>query len=207
MRGLTWAQRVEYLASASFFLSGVVVVIDALLPIIYFYTGLVPVHVSGMILATVFMPYLFLTLYSIQRSSNFTFTFPSLGFSVGAFNIHMNALLAAITFRKSAFNITPKQRERGNFLPLVKWHIAYAVVAVLGIPFALAREGLSASLINNAAWISLAVVTFAPIVTAALPQKEQPQKAPSLPVPIRPRTTARDVTIRVSHPYATAESQ
>jgi cellulose synthase (UDP-forming) len=201
MRGLTWQQRIQYLASASFFLSGAIVAIDALLPLIYFYTGLVPVRVSGMILAAVFIPYLFLTLYSIQRSANFTFTFPSLGFSIGAFNIHLRALASAITFRKTTFSITPKQAERGNFLPLVKWHLAYIAAAAIGIPFSIWREGVSASLINNIAWAALVGVTFLPIIKAALPQKQQVE----LPIPIKPRLARvvyRDTSIRIPKHYA-----
>ncbi|HYF12716.1 MAG TPA: glycosyltransferase [Candidatus Paceibacterota bacterium] len=183
MRGLTWAQRIQYLASASFFLSGAVVAIDALLPLIYFYTGEVPVHVSGMILAAVFLPYLFLTLYTIQRTCNFTFTFPSLGFSIGAFNIHLRALWAALSRQRSAFSITPKQAAKGNFLPLVKWHIAYIGAAVVGVPYSIWREGFSASLINNIAWALVVIVTFLPIIRTALPEDQKETRAARRPIP------------------------
>ncbi len=189
MGGLSWAQRVQYLASASFYLSGVVVVIDALLPIIYFYFGLVPVHVSGMLLAAVFLPYFFCTLYVIERSSNFTFTFSSLGFSMGGFNIHLRALLSAATFRKAAFGITEKYRRRGNFLPLVKWHIAYLALVGGGIPIAIMRDGFSASLANNMAWALFNIIIFLPFIRAALPQFDEPipQEAPARTV--RPAKT------------------
>jgi cellulose synthase (UDP-forming) len=197
MRGLTWAQRIQYLASASFFLSGAVVAVDALLPIMYFYTGMVPVRVSGMILAAVFLPYIFVTLYTIERTSNFTFTFPSLGFAIGAFNIHLRALVSAITRHKATFSITPKQAEKGNFLPLVKWHIAYIILALAGIPVAIMREGVSASLINNCAWVLLVVVTFLPIIKAALPEKVKRVASP--------RVIFRDRSIR-PHGYADAKN-
>lgn len=175
MRGLSWAQRIQYLSSASFYLSGAVVVVDALLPIIYLYSGIVPVRIDGMLLAAVFLPYLFFTLYVIQRTSNFTFTFPSLGFSMGAFNIHLKALWKAATFQRSGFTITEKTKASGNFLPLVKWHILYIAVAIGGVPFALAREGVSASLINNGAWVLLTSVVFLPFIWAALPERQKPQ--------------------------------
>jgi cellulose synthase (UDP-forming) len=172
MRGFTWAQRVQYLSSASFYLSGAFVVMDALLPLIFLYTGLVPVKIAGMLLASVFLPYLFFTLYVIQRSSNFTFTFPSLGFSMSAFPIHLKALYSAATFQRSAFGITQKVKQGGNFLPLVKWHLAYIALALGGIPVALWREGFSASLINNGAWALLNIVIFLPFIRAALPERE-----------------------------------
>jgi hypothetical protein len=112
----------------------------------------------------------------------------------------MSALFSALTFRKASFSITPKQQERGNFLPLVKWHIAYIVAALGGIPVAIAREGVSASLINNSAWVLLVVVTFIPIIKAALPQRENRD----LPIPIRPRSALyADISIPTSHSYAT----
>jgi cellulose synthase (UDP-forming) len=171
MPGLSWAQKLQYLASASFYLSGLFVVLDALLPVIYFYTGMVPVIISGMLLATVFLPYLFFTFYTIQRSSNFTFTFQSLGFSMGSFNIHMQALYSAATFQRSAFGITQKRKQDGNFLPLVKWHIAYCALVAGGIVVAYIREGFSASFFNNIAWGVLNIVIFAPFIRAALPDR------------------------------------
>lgn len=168
-RGLTWAQKIQYIASASFYLSGLVVVFDMALPLVFFYTGIVAVQVSGMLLAAVFLPYMFLTLYTIQRSSNFTFTFPSLGFSMGAFNIHLKALFAAASLRRSTFQITEKQALTGNFFRLVAGHCIYIGIAALGIIVALVREGFSASLINNAAWAILNIIIFVPIIKAALP--------------------------------------
>src|SRR3990167_6730300 len=51
--GLTFAQRIQYLSSASFFLSGAIVLMHAMLPVIFLYTGAVPVVISGMLLAGV----------------------------------------------------------------------------------------------------------------------------------------------------------
>lgn len=169
-RGLTFAQRIQYLASASFFLSGTVVAFNALLPLIYFYTGAVPIAASGMLLASVFLPYMFVTLYTLQRSSNFTFTFPSLALSMSGFTIHLQALWAALTRRKSAFVVTSKEALTGNYLRLATAHIVYIGAALVGIVVAFAREGLSASLINNTAWALFTIAVFIPFIRASLPQ-------------------------------------
>jgi cellulose synthase (UDP-forming) len=173
MSGLTFGQKIQYLSSASFYLSGLFVVIDAALPLMYFYTGLVPVQISGMLLAAVFLPYLFFTFYIIQRTSNSTFTFPSLGFSMGSFNIQIRALISAATFQKSAFGITQKERQDGRFLSLVSWHLVYVFLVVVGITLSLVREGISASLINNAAWGLFNMVVFLPFIRAAFPSRSQ----------------------------------
>ncbi len=181
MSGLTWAQRIQYLSSASFYLSGIFVVIDSLLPIVYFYTGLVAVRLDGMLLAAIFLPYFFFTLYVLQRSSNFTFTFSSLGFSMGGFNIHIRAFFSAATFQRAAFLITQKNKTQGNFLPLVKWHSIYVLLVVGGIGASLYREGFSSSLINNGAWGLLNCIVFFPFIRAALPDSIKWKKSVLLP--------------------------
>jgi cellulose synthase (UDP-forming) len=44
MRGLSWAQRIQYLASASYYLSGIIVIMNAIIPLVFFYTIPVPCH-------------------------------------------------------------------------------------------------------------------------------------------------------------------
>ena len=172
-RGLTWQQKIQYIASASFYLSGTVVVMDAILPLCFFYFGQVPLHISGMLLATIFLPYLFLTLYTIQRTTNFTFTFRSLAFSTGAYTIHLSALLATIMGRRSAFTITSKRQVEGNFISLVRVHIIYITAVVIGVGYAFVREGLDPSLINNIAWGSINAALMIPFIRAALPDENR----------------------------------
>jgi hypothetical protein len=71
-------------------------------------------------------------------------------------------------------------------LPLVKWHLAIYRRGYHGDTFALVREGFSASLINNTAWVLFVIVTFIPIITAALPQKEKAGGGPAAPDPYTP---------------------
>lgn len=178
--GLTFAQRVQYLASASFYLSGVVVLIDMMLPIIFLYTGLVPLRAPGMLLAAVFLPYLLVTLQVIQRASNNTFTFPSIGLSMSAFHIHVRALIAAITRQRSAFDISSKVPLSGNLISLAIPHLLYIALGSIGIGVALMREGLSSSLMNNVAWMVLNAVVFVPFIHAALPERHaRTQEAPA----------------------------
>jgi cellulose synthase (UDP-forming) len=168
--GLTWRQRLQYLSSVSFYFSGLVVAMNALIPIVYFFTGLVPIVVSTMALAAIFLPYIFLTLYVLQRSSNDTFTFRALAFSMGSFAIHVKAVWAAARGAKSSFDVTPKKRQEGNFVGLVWPHIAYVCLAAVGAGVALWREGLTASFMANLAWAVLNVAVFLPSIRAALPE-------------------------------------
>lgn len=181
IRGLTFAQRIQYLSSASFYLSGAVIAVDALLPVLYFYFGLVPVRVSGMLLAAVFLPYFLLTIYVIERVSNHTFTFSSLGFSMGTFPTQLRALVSAVTSAPASFGITRKIRQDGVFWHLVSPHLAYGALVVIGILVAYLRFGLSASLVNNAAWAGFSIAVFSPIVRAAFAGYRRPRAIPALP--------------------------
>jgi cellulose synthase (UDP-forming) len=184
-RGLTLAQRIQYLSSASFFLSGLIVLLNALIPIVYFFTGLIPLTITTMALAAVFLPYIFITLYTLQRSSHFTFTFRSLAFSMAGFNIHISAMIAALLRRKSPFAVTSKRGVEGNFLYLVIPHLLYIAAFAVGLGVALAREGFSPSLLSNMAWGMLNIAIFMEFIKAALPQRSVAPKLVRAPSAVR----------------------
>ncbi|MEX0910118.1 MAG: glycosyltransferase [Candidatus Paceibacterota bacterium] len=170
---LSFAQKVQYFSSASFYLSGLVVLMNALLPVTFFFTGLVPIEVSSMLLALIFIPYIFVTLYTLQRSSNFSFTFSALAFSMSSFGIHLHALYSVITQRKAVFSITSKRGIKGNYIRLVIPHLIYIGLVSLGIAVAFAREGMSASLVNNTAWAIFNISIFIPFILASLPSRSR----------------------------------
>lgn len=170
-RGLTLGQKIQYLASASYYLSGLFIFINILIPLIFFYTGSVPFDVSTMALAMVFLPYIFLILYTVQLSTNFSYTFRALAFSISSWTIHLRALFELLLNKKSAFAITSKTAVKGNFLGLVTPHIIYIALALVGIGFALYREGLSASVTTNSAWAILNMFIFMPFIRAAAPHE------------------------------------
>lgn len=170
-RGLTFKQRLQYLSSVSYFLSGLVVVMNALIPIVFLYTGLVPLEVSTMALAAIFLPYICVTIFTLQASTNFSYSFKSLAFSMAGFNIHIAAIWANIVGQKSVFSVTSKKKIAGNFLNLVMPQISYVFLFSLGIVFAILRDGLSASVMSNITWALLNTVIFSEFISAALPRE------------------------------------
>jgi len=172
-RTLTWAQRIQYLSSASFFLSGVVVLMNIMLPLIFFYFGLVPLEISTMALAIVFLPHIFLTVYLLRTSSSNSFTFRALAFCMSSFMIHIKALFANLFNVKSGFSITPKQKITGQFYSLVIPHSAYFVLLLGGLVVAVLREGLTVSLITNLSWAIFNAAVFVPFINAATPLNKQ----------------------------------
>ena len=194
-RGLSWRQRAQYLLSASYYLSGSVIILDALLPIVFLLTGLTPIVTSTMTLALVFVPYMWINLYVLQRTSNFTYSFPAIAFSLSAWWLQLTALAAVLTNRKTSFAVTSKATHDGarpNFLRLVVPQLAYAALGLLALLVGAAREGLSPSLMANLAWLAVHVGIGVPFVVAASPSRA-PRSAPGAH-----RPAAVDASVRLS---------
>jgi cellulose synthase (UDP-forming) len=170
-RGLSFSQRIEYLGAAGFWLSGTVVLLNALLPLIFFYTGAIPLVVSTMALAAAFLPYMIVTLYVLQRTTNYTYTFRALAFSLAAFPIHLRALYGVVLGRKASFQVTAKRAERGNFIPLIIPHLIYLGLVIAGVVVALNRGTGAAAFAANVSWAVVYVAIFTPFVFAALPRR------------------------------------
>jgi cellulose synthase (UDP-forming) len=175
-RGLTMAQRIQYLSSSSFYLSGLIVLLNAVMPLIYFYSGLEPLSISTMTLALVFLPYIFLVLYTIQLTSNFTYTFRALSFSLSSFPIHVKAVWQILIGKKSGFVVTSKKKLAGNHGYLVTPHLVYIALAIIGIVTGVVREGFSPSIITNITWTLIYVAVFMPFINAAFEKQEVEQE-------------------------------
>ncbi len=171
MRGLTLQQKLQYLTSASYYLTGIIVLIDALLPLLFLFTGVTAVLTSTMMLALVFLPYIFLNLYTVQRSSNFSYSFEAIAFSISSFMLQIKAIIAVLSGQKTSFAVTSKSQEQGNFLYLAIPQIGYIVLTVVGTAVGLLREGFSASLLANLSWALVNIAVFLPFIYAASPNR------------------------------------
>lgn len=157
-----------YVASSGYYLSGLVTVINALLPLIFFFTKTVPFSVSTMALALAFIPYMFFMMYTIQQSTRYAYTFHALAFSMGSFMIHIQALLGIFLGKKASFAITSKTKLTGNFFFFALPHLLYVVVVFSGITVAFLRDGVTPALITNSAWAFLNIIIFSPFIAAAI---------------------------------------
>ena len=181
-RGLTFSQKVQYLSSASFYVSGVIVLMNAVLPLLYFYVGLEPLTIGTMTLALIFIPYILVVLYTIQLTSNFSYTFRALSFSMSSFPIHIKALWQIMIGKKSGFVVTSKKAIRGNHGYLVAPHLIYIALVVVGVLVAFLREGFTPSVLSNLAWALVYVAVFIPFIIAAFQKVGAEETLPLKPV-------------------------
>lgn len=168
LRGLSFQQRVQYLASVTYYLTGFVVLADALLPLFYFYGNFIPISSATLAIALIFVPYLFITLYLLQLISSFAFSFRAIAISISSWPIYTMALIVTILRIPSSFKITSKERVGGSYLRLASLHILYIIAIFVGIGYSAWRHGFSSSLITNASWGLLYVVMFLPFIRAAM---------------------------------------
>ena len=170
--GLSWQQRVQYLASVTYYLSGLVILVDAILPLFYFYTGLIPITATTMAIAMIFVPYIFITLYTLQYVSSYAFSFRAIAFSIASWPIYLIALLYTILRIDTGFKITAKEKQEGNYIWLALVHIVYILAIIGGIIYmGIKQDGVNSSLVTNASWGILYIIMFLPFVRASLSEK------------------------------------
>lgn len=168
--GLSFKQKLQYLTSASYFLSGPVVLLNALLPVFVLLTGMRPLEMTTMNLLAIFLPYMILTVYILQASTNYSVSFKAIAFAISSFWIQCKALFAVLWGQKSTFSITSKTKLEGNFISIIIPHLLYVALSGWAIYSGLTREGWSASVMSNTAWIIFNLSMFTPFILAAIPK-------------------------------------
>lgn len=168
-RGLTWAQKSQYLYSAGYYLNGIIALIDAIVPIAVLFTNTLPVQDTTSNFIAYFFPFIFITLYLLMRSTNYTITFRAIQLTMSSFFVFLLAAIAAITGKKTPFRVTSKTEQEGNYLIYALPNIAYALIGIAAIAYAVVTRGFTPSVITNSAWIIFNVVFFFPFILHAYP--------------------------------------
>ena len=166
-RGLTMRQRFQYLASALYYLNGLIVLIDMLMPLTYLFFGIKPVISTTVNFAFFFAPFMFLNLLTLYLVSDKNITFRALAFSQSSFTLQLSALFSALLRKKDTFTITSKKALAGNFSFLAYPHILYIISVAFAIVIALHREGINPSIVTNIAWALFNITMFYPFVKAS----------------------------------------
>ena len=167
--GLSFQQKIHYLVSASYYLSGLFVIINMVVPLIYLVFQVEPLRTSTMTLAFTFLPYLFICIYILQKSSGSSYTFKALSFSMGSFFIFTSALISVLLNKKVSFDVTSKEAISGNFVKLIIPHLVYLGLCIFASGYYLYFNGFTPSFITNFSWIFFNNIVFVPFVLAAMP--------------------------------------
>ncbi len=166
-KDLSWAQKIQFISSAAFYLNGLVVFIDMLMPLIFLYTGIKPVGETTTSFILYFVPFIFLVFYTLNLVSRGSLTFKAIAFSHSSFILQLSALKDLIFGIKTSFSVTSKKALEGNFLFLAYPHLLYILLGIVGLVVAVLREGINPSVAANLSWTVFNIVMFIPFIAAS----------------------------------------
>jgi len=173
-------QKVQYLLSASFFLSGWTVLVYMTFPVVRLLTGAQPLAAtSADQFLGHFAPYFGLSLLAVTVLGGGAYTFKAFALQAASFWIHVQSTVLTLLGRRGGFVVTPKEGVVGRQPRAVA--PALVAVAVLGAvaAYGLLRDRDPATL-NNVAFAGLHIVVLLAGVMPALRRRP-------LPVPAAPR--------------------
>ncbi len=179
-KGLSWAQKIQYLYSSGYYLNGLIVIIDAVIPLAALTFNVLPVNASTSDFMIYFFPFIFSTIYLLMMSTRNQITFNAIQLSMSSFFVFFIATLSTAFGIKAAFKVTNKSKETGNFLNLVIPHALYTIAAIISIVVAVIRDGIVPSVVTNAAWAVFNITFFSAFFKVAYPWDELWSRVTSL---------------------------
>lgn len=140
--GLSFWQRLQYFQTMYSYFSGFATVIFIACPIIYFFTGIIPVSAFGPDFALHFFPAFVLNRLTFMAAS---WGIPageiwrSEQYAIALFPLFIQAVTSVLTNRPIKFQVTPKQRQAGIYLGLVIPQMLAVALTILGLLWSLFR--------------------------------------------------------------------
>lgn len=179
--GLTFWQRLHYFKTMYSYFSGFATFVFIICPIIYFFTGIVPVKSYGADFALHFFP-----AFIINRLTFMTATWGiparevwrSEQYAIALFPLLIQAVWSVFTNRPIKFQVTPKQRQSGVYLQLIMPQLIIFALTIVGILWSIYRYAtgtLDYPLVYllNSAWAIYNLSLLWAIIRAAIWQPPQ----------------------------------
>lgn len=174
--GLTFWQRLHYFKTMYSYFSGFATVIFIACPIIYFFTGIIPVKTYGSDFALHFFPAFIinrLTFLAVTWGIPAREVWRSEQYAIALFPLSIQAVWSVFTGRPINFQVTPKQRQSGIYVQLIWPQLVVFGLTILGILWSLYRfaiDNLDYPLVYllNGAWAVYNLSLLWAIIRAAI---------------------------------------
>jgi cellulose synthase (UDP-forming) len=152
---LPWRTRIQYLLSATYFLSGWTLLLYMSLPVVRLLFGLQPLaRISADQFLIHFAPYYCGALGAVSLAGSGTYTFGAFALASSSFWIHIQATIGAVLRRAARFVVTPKHGKRARQPRAVAPALlAVTVLAGASLYGLLANDGPAT--LNNVAFAAL----------------------------------------------------
>lgn len=178
-RGLSLPQRLMYAATFWAYFGCLWNVVFLTAPIIYLLTGIAPVRAYSYDFFTHALPFLFFN--EVAMIVGLWGIAPTTGRAMylAFFPVAFRAFWKALKGERISFPITPKERQSGTFLYLVRLQIVLIVLSIVAMGVGIAQYWFGArsnplGLLANGFWMTIGVLALWTMVRAALWQPELP---------------------------------
>ncbi len=184
--GLSLGQRLMYLATMWSYLSGFAALAFIAAPILYLTLEIKPVQAFSSEFAWHLVPFLLVNQALFRVVGHGMRTWRGQQYSTALFPLWIRACWTAVgnvVFRRPlGFVVTPKTRQAGAALPLVRWQLAAMAALVLAAVIGLVKLMVGASdeggaTLVNVVWVVYDVVALSVVIDAALYEGYTPQEA------------------------------
>jgi len=174
--GLTFWQRLQYFQTMYSYFAGFFIVIFIACPLIYFFTGIIPLRAYGPDFAIHFLPAFILNRITFLAA---TWGIPareiwrSEQYAIAMFPLMIKAVWSIFSGKDVKFQVTPKQRQAGRYFNLVKTQLFVFTLTNLGIIYTIYRfvtgnlENPETYLVNSA-WAIYNLALLWVIIKAAV---------------------------------------
>jgi cellulose synthase (UDP-forming) len=165
---LPWRLRLQYLLSASYFLSGWTVLVYMALPVIRILTGAQPVAgASADQFLVHFAPYFAAALLTVATASGGCYTFSAFCTATATFWIHVQATVTTVLRRPHRFVVTPKRGAQAR-QPRAVWPTLVVLVALSATIVVALDHSLTPATLNNVSFLLVHLVVLGAGVAPAL---------------------------------------
>ncbi|HYW21663.1 MAG TPA: glycosyltransferase [Nodularia sp. (in: cyanobacteria)] len=140
--GLSFWQKLQYFKTMYSYFSGFATFIFILCPIIYFFTGIVPVKTYGFDFALHFFPAFIinrLTFLAAAWGIPAREIWRSEQYAIALFPLLMQAVWSVFSGKPIKFQVTPKQRQSGIYLRLIWPQLVVFSLSIVGMIWSLFR--------------------------------------------------------------------
>ncbi|MBU2958860.1 glycosyltransferase [Paracoccus sp. C2R09] len=182
-KGLTLPQRMMYGATFYSYLGAIWNVMFLFAPAIYLFTGIAPVSAYSNDFFVHVIPFMILLELAMMVGTWGIAGYASKASYLAFFSVGLRAIWAVARGRKISFPVTPKDRQSGRFLKLVRPQLAVLAMTATGVlwGFAMLAAGGTphtlTGVVTNALWGLNNCVAMAGIIAAALWQPPETEES------------------------------
>lgn len=157
--GLNFWQRLQYFQTMYSYFSGFATLVFLVCPLVYFFTGIIPIEAFGPDFIIHFIPvYVInrLTLISITWGISAAEIWRSEQYGVALFPLFIQAVLSVFCKQPLTFQVTPKQRQSGLYLKLVWSQLVLFCLLVMGMLWGGGQLAIGNIMTPSTYWVNVA---------------------------------------------------